>query len=69
MAPVARRLGLGRGVLEPIQTADSLEGQIEELKKVLETSAAPPVVLAGYSWGAWLGWLGELRWLGWSSSP
>jgi pimeloyl-ACP methyl ester carboxylesterase len=57
MAPVARRLGASRGVLEPIQTADSLEGQIHELKGQLEQNASLPVVLAGYSWGAWLAFL------------
>ena len=34
MAPVARRLASARGVLEPIQTALSLEGQVEELRTV-----------------------------------
>ena len=36
MAPIARELASGWGVLEPFQTATSLEGQIEELKTVLE---------------------------------
>ena len=35
MAPVARELASGWGVLEPLQTATSLEGQIEELRAVL----------------------------------
>lgn len=54
MAPVARALAATRGVLEPIQTAASLEGQIEELREALATRAAPPVALVGFSWGAWL---------------
>jgi pimeloyl-ACP methyl ester carboxylesterase len=54
MAPVARELAGGRGILEPLQTAMSLEGQVEELKAVLETHAGLPSVLIGYSWGAWL---------------
>ncbi|MBN1188464.1 MAG: alpha/beta hydrolase [Dehalococcoidales bacterium] len=57
MAPVARELSAERGVLEPLQTADSLEGQVEELKKVLEGYGAPPMVLTGFSWGAWLGFI------------
>jgi len=57
MAPVAQELSGGRGILEPLQTRDSVEGQVEELKLALEEMAAPPVVLAGYSWGAWLGLL------------
>ena len=36
MAPVARELASDWGVLEPLQTAALLEGQIEELKTVLE---------------------------------
>ena len=31
MAPVARELASVKGVLEPLQTADSLEGQVDEL--------------------------------------
>jgi pimeloyl-ACP methyl ester carboxylesterase len=54
MAPVARALAATRGVLEPIQTAASIEGQIEELREVVETHAALPVTLVGFSWGAWL---------------
>lgn len=55
MAPVARVLSTERGVLEPIQTAESVEGQIEELKSVIQEHGFPPLVLIGYSWGAWLG--------------
>ncbi len=54
MAPVARRLGAGRGVLEPIQTATTLEGQAEELKILLENHGDIPLNLIGFSWGAWL---------------
>jgi pimeloyl-ACP methyl ester carboxylesterase len=61
MAPVAGELASLRGILEPIQTADSLEGQVEELKTVLETDADPPVALVGFSWGAWLSLLVAAR--------
>jgi pimeloyl-ACP methyl ester carboxylesterase len=57
MAPVARELASGRGVLEALQTATSLEDQVEELKTVLEENGQPPVTLIGFSWGAWLGCL------------
>jgi len=57
MAPVARELARGRGVLEPIQTAGSIEGQIDELKSALEHSAVLPVTLIGFSWGAWLSYM------------
>ena len=54
MAPVARKLASDRGVLEPLQTAASLTGQIEELKTILEKSGDLSVILIGFSWGAWL---------------
>jgi pimeloyl-ACP methyl ester carboxylesterase len=60
MAPVARRLsasGDARGVLEPLQTARSLEGQVEELRTLLQDHGDLPIVLVGYSWGAWLSYI------------
>ena len=57
MAPVARALAATRGVLEPIQTATSLDGQVEELRMTLEQYGEPPVTLIGYSWGAWLSFI------------
>jgi pimeloyl-ACP methyl ester carboxylesterase len=61
VAPVARQLALGRGVLEPFQTAASLEGQIKELKAVLEENGNLPVTLIGFSWGAWLSFIFAAR--------
>jgi pimeloyl-ACP methyl ester carboxylesterase len=57
MAPVARELSSGWGVLEPLQTKSSIQGQIEELRTVLEENANLPVFLIGFSWGAWLSYL------------
>lgn len=57
MAPVARRLAHGRSVLEPIQTATTLEGQVDELKMLLEAHGDLPIILIGYSWGAWLSFI------------
>ena len=54
MAPVAGELASSWGVLEPIQSATSLEGQIEELTAVVEENGDLPVTLIGFSWGAWL---------------
>jgi pimeloyl-ACP methyl ester carboxylesterase len=53
-APVARALAARRGVLEPIQTATTIEGQVAELRAQLEAHAALPATIVGYSWGAWL---------------
>ena len=61
MAPVARELGSRWGILEPIQTAATLEGQIDELITILKNHAQIPAVLVGYSWGAWLSWLVTAR--------
>jgi pimeloyl-ACP methyl ester carboxylesterase len=55
MAPVAARLAAaGPGVLEPLQTATSVNGQVEELRAAIARLASRPVVVIGHSWGAWL---------------
>lgn len=60
-APVARELARKRGVLEPMQQAGSVEGQVVELDDLLRGHARPPVTLVGFSWGAWLAWLFAAR--------
>ena len=57
MAPVARELAASCGVLEPLQSADTLDGQVEELREVLDEHAALPVTLIGSSWGAMLSYV------------
>jgi pimeloyl-ACP methyl ester carboxylesterase len=57
MAPVARALAASCGVLEPLQSADTLDGQVEELRSVLDEHAALPVTLIGSSWGAMLSYI------------
>jgi pimeloyl-ACP methyl ester carboxylesterase len=52
MAPVARRLSASLGVIEPIQTETTLDGQVEELRAVVAEAAAMrqdgrPIQLAG----------------------
>ena len=54
MMPVAKELSKSFGVIEQIQTADSVAGQVAELKQVIEEKADSPIVLVGWSWGAWL---------------
>jgi len=39
MAPVARELATDYGVIEPLQTASSIEGQVSELRVALEGNA------------------------------
>ena len=57
MAPVARQLSSVRGVLEPLQTAKSLKGQVEELLTILKDNGDFPVILIGWSWGAMLSFI------------
>ncbi len=57
MAPVARELSTMAGVLEPLQTKSTMEGQVQELCGVLEKNGNLPVVLIGHSWGAMLGFI------------
>jgi len=57
MAPVARELSSTHGVLEPLQTAASIDGQVRELHGVLEKNGDLPITLVGWSWGAWLSFM------------
>lgn len=52
MAPVARGLAESVGVIEPMQTKDSVGGQIDELIEQVTAHADQPVTLIGSSWGA-----------------
>jgi len=55
MSTVARELSSAVGVLEPLLTAASVDGQVEELRVVLAENGGLPLALIGFSWGAWLG--------------
>lgn len=54
---LAKILSRDYDILEPLQTADSVNGQIEELKVTLNRYADLPIILIGHSWGAMLGYL------------
>ncbi len=55
LKPVCEELAnRGIGCIEPMQSAHSLEGQVEELKAQIETYCNVPICLLGYSWGAML---------------
>ena len=45
------------GVIEPFQTADSVNGQVEELYRQITQNTNEPIYVLGHSWGAWLGYL------------
>ena len=61
MAPVARELSAFTGVLEPFQTEMTLDGQVQELRQVLEQETQVPAILIGFSWGAFLSWMTAAR--------
>jgi pimeloyl-ACP methyl ester carboxylesterase len=61
VAPVCRELSSLVGVLEPLQTKNSLEGQVAELYAVLQDNAHLPVTLIGHSWGAMLSFIFTAR--------
>ena len=55
VGPLARELAAdGSGILEPLQTADSIAGQVDELAATLELEGAAPYKVVGSSWGAML---------------
>lgn len=59
MGYVSKKLSeeCGCGVLEPLQTSHSVDGQIKELHEQLISLIEEPIIIAGYSWGAWLAWM------------
>ena len=61
IAPVAREMASTTGILEPLQTKDSVAKQIEELADVLKGHVELPVTLIGWSWGAILSYLTTAR--------
>lgn len=54
ITPLSIELSKKFGILEPIQTELSIEGQIQELFLILEKEGTSPIILIGHSWGAWL---------------
>ncbi|MBN2602984.1 MAG: alpha/beta hydrolase [Candidatus Thermoplasmatota archaeon] len=57
MAPIARELSINNGILEPFQMETTIEGQVKELKTLLERRGKAPFILVGWSWGAWLSYI------------
>jgi len=62
LASVARKLASICGTLEPMQTEKTIDGQLNELKEILEAHGDIPLILIGHSWGAWLSFLFAARW-------
>ena len=60
-APVAREISKDTGVLEVLETRDSVAGQIAELAEVLKEHVDLPAILVGHSWGAVLSYMTTAR--------
>lgn len=52
--PICEELSKFCGILEPLQTEKSVEGQLIELKEILEENTEEPIILIGHSWGSML---------------
>lgn len=61
MAPVARELASRTGVIEPLQSARSIDGQVAELHNDLAAHGPHPLTVIGSSWGAMLGFIYAAR--------
>ena len=51
---LARLIAEAHGVVEPMQSKDTIGGLEEELMEQIEENCSGKVILAGHSWGAWL---------------
>ena len=54
MKPVAVELSNVCGIIEPFQSAGTIDGQVEELRNILIENCELPITLIGHSYGAWL---------------
>jgi pimeloyl-ACP methyl ester carboxylesterase len=61
MAPVAKELSKDFGVIEPFQSGQTVESQVEELHTILKRNVKLPVKLVGWSWGAMLSFIFSSR--------
>lgn len=54
MAEVARTLATDYGIIESLHRELTIRNQLRGLSDVIEKESTEPVVLIGFSWGAWL---------------
>jgi len=57
LEPVAKRISISFGILEPLLLSLSIRDQIVELHAIIKGYCTQPVVFIGHSWGAWLGFI------------
>ena len=53
-AELAREISKRYGVIEPLQSAETIDDQVKELEEQLTSITKSPVILIGHDWGAWL---------------
>lgn len=61
MKTVAKELSYKYGVVEYLQTAETIDGQIEELHNIVKNNSDKTITLIGHSWGAWLAYIYTAR--------
>jgi len=54
LKPLSEKLGEKFGVIEYLQTKESIELLLKDIQKLLSKKAQSPVNVIGFSWGAWL---------------
>jgi pimeloyl-ACP methyl ester carboxylesterase len=54
MAPVATKIATYIGVVEPFQRSPSIDGELCDMKSIFEKEVSGPLVVVGYSYGAWV---------------
>ncbi|MCF8365344.1 MAG: alpha/beta hydrolase [Bacteroidales bacterium] len=57
LAPVAKKLSETAGILEILNCAKSIKGQLFEIYEEVIRHCDLPVIIIGHSWGAWLSWI------------
>jgi pimeloyl-ACP methyl ester carboxylesterase len=57
MEPIAHYFRSHIGIVEIFQTQPTLEGQLLEINEIIKHKMNSPLIMVGFSWGAWLGYL------------
>lgn len=55
LKPLSKKLGGEFGVIEYLQTEESIELLLKDIKKIIIENTRSSVKVLGFSWGAWLG--------------
>lgn len=61
VSELAKGISADFSVLEPFQTKDTIDQQVKELYTQITGNCKTPVILIGWSWGAWLAYVFAAR--------